>query len=138
MIYHSMVQGYSHMPDPIGRSTVNDIVILSIPQAFTLTGSHEFLPMIRSDLADGKRLFVLNFAQTDFVDSMGFGWLVAAYTAIKNNKGELVLVGVSGRMQQQLKLNRLGPMFRYVDTNDEAVKAFGGGQVRGQDALDAQ
>jgi anti-sigma B factor antagonist len=40
-------------------------------------------------LGQGHNKILLNFAHVDYIDSSGVGYLVGAFTSVRNHKGEL-------------------------------------------------
>ena len=70
-----------------------------------------------------KKKIVLDFAKVDWINSIGIGMLVSAYTTVKNADGRLVLINFS-KIENILTLTRLITLFEHYDSLDEAKKAL--------------
>lgn len=75
-----------------------------------------------NDLIDkGKRRFVIDLAKTEWMNSSGLGILIGAATTLKNNNGKMVLIHVSDRIMNLLKITKLITVFEISDSLDEAI-----------------
>ena len=77
---------------------------------------HEYLNL-------NKKKIVLDFADVDWINSVGIGMLVSAYTSIKNAEGRLALVNII-KIENILVLTRLLTLFEHYDTVEDAKKAL--------------
>jgi anti-sigma B factor antagonist len=77
---------------------------------------HEYLNL-------NKKKIILDFAKVDWINSVGIGMLVSAYTSVKNAKGRLALVNID-KIENILVLTRLITLFEHYDTSNDARKAL--------------
>jgi anti-sigma B factor antagonist len=79
---------------------------------------------VRSLLAGGRSKFILNLAQTSYVDPSGIGELVSAFTQVTNEGGDLKLLSVPTKAQDILKISSLYQIFDVYDSEAAALSAF--------------
>jgi anti-sigma B factor antagonist len=77
------------------------------------------------NLADqGKKNVLLNLAGVKYMDSTGVGELIANYTTIKRQGGQLKLLNLTDRIQNLLVITKLLTVFDAYDNEAEALKSF--------------
>ena len=77
------------------------------------------------NLADqGKTKVLLNLAGVKYMDSTGVGELIANYTTIKRQGGQLKLLNLTDRIQNLLVITKLLTVFDSYDNEAEALKSF--------------
>ena len=76
-------------------------------------------------LADqGKKKVLLNLAGVKYMDSSGVGELIANYTTVKRQGGQLKLLNLTDRIQNLLVITKLLTVFDSYDNEAEALKSF--------------
>ena len=76
-------------------------------------------------LADGgKNKVLLNLAGVKYIDSSGIGELIANYTTIRRQGGQLKLLNLTDRIQNLLVITKLLTVFDSYDDEAEALKSF--------------
>ena len=65
---------------------------------------------------------LLSLDRTDYIDSSGIGWLLAADKKIRSAGGKLVLYGVPTDIQQVFGLLRLGSVLKIASDAQDAMK----------------
>lgn len=81
--------------------------------------------LIKSNLAQGKKNFVLNLKDVKWLNSLGAGILIAAYVSAKRESASLKVFGVSDRVETVLKTCGLIPeVFEVFADEDGALKSF--------------
>jgi anti-anti-sigma factor len=81
--------------------------------------------LIKQNLAQGKKQFVLNLAKVKWLNSLGAGILIAAYVSAKRENAVLKVFGVSDRVETVLKTCGLIPeVFEVFADEDGALKSF--------------
>jgi anti-anti-sigma factor len=83
-----------------------------------------FLRSQVKDLLNQSRQIVLNLADVHFIDSSGLGTLVGLYSSARNVGGEIKLASLTGRVKDVLQITKLGSIFEFYDTAEEAVSTF--------------
>jgi anti-sigma B factor antagonist len=79
---------------------------------------------IRELLDGGSRRIVLDMAAVNYMDSSGVGELLAAHTTVTSAGGEIMLLNVSPRVRQILKMTRIDSVFEIFDDEQLAVDSF--------------
>ena len=67
---------------------------------------------------------LLNLAELAYVDSSGTGELVAAYSLIANQGGQLKLVNVGKRIRDVFRIAQLTPLFQIYEDEAAAIQSF--------------
>src|ERR1041384_6007521 len=76
-------------------------------------------------LADtGKNKVLLNLAGVKYIDSSGIGELIANYTTISRQGGQLKLLNLTDRIQNLLVITKLLTVFDSYDNEAEALMSF--------------
>ena len=77
------------------------------------------------NLADqGKKNVLLNLAGVKYMDSTGVGELIANYTTIKRQGGQLKLLNLTDRIQNLLVITKLLTVFDSYENEAEALQSF--------------
>jgi anti-sigma B factor antagonist len=103
------------------------VTILDLSGRITLgEGSVILREQIRDLLAKGQKKILLNLADVTYIDSSGIGELVSAFTAVKNQGGELKLLKLTKKVHDLLQITKLYTVFDIKDDEPAALAAFGG------------
>ena len=76
------------------------------------------------DLLNESRHIVLNLADVNYMDSSGIGTLVGLYSSARNGGGEIKLAALTGRVKDALQITKLGSIFEFYHTAEEAASTF--------------
>ncbi len=102
-----------------------DVTILDMSGAVRIgEGSVELRDAIRRLADEGKKKMLLNLAGVSYVDSSGIGELIANYTTVKRQGGQLKLLNLTDRIQNLLVITKLLTVFDSYDNETEALKSF--------------
>ena len=102
-----------------------DVTILDMKGAVRIgEGSIELRDAIRRLAGEGKKKVLLNLAGVNYVDSSGIGELIANYTTISRQGGQLKLLNLTDRIQNLLVITKLLTVFDAYDNEAEALKSF--------------
>jgi len=109
------------MPLTIKQRKVSDVMVLD------LTGTLWILDLPLRDtmnalLSEDDRLFVLNIAGVDYIDSSGLGQLITIWTSIQNRGGHMAILAPTKRVQRLFEITRLNAVFPIVDKEQEAIE----------------
>lgn len=111
----------------IQERTVQDVVVLDLTGKLTIGEGDELLKERISNLVQqGHRRLLLNLEDVPYVDSAGLGEIVRAYTTVSRQGGKLKLVNLTKRITDLLAITKLLTVFDTYESEDEAVKSFGG------------
>ena len=76
-------------------------------------------------LADGgKKKMLLNLAGVKYIDSSGIGELIANYTTVRRQGGQLKLLNLTDKIQSLLVITKLLTVFDVFEDEAEALKSF--------------
>ena len=101
------------------------VAILDLSGRITLgEGSVVLREQIRDLLAKGSKKILLNLADVTYIDSSGIGELVSAFTAVKNQGGELKLLNLTKKVHDLLQITKLYTVFDIKDDEAAALAAF--------------
>lgn len=100
---------------------VGDVTVLEVTRELTMENRDELKRTVRKRLDDGDRKFVLDFERTGFIDSSGLGVLVSLSKKIREEEGELRLVGLSEELRTTFELTRLDTLFQICDSRSAAL-----------------
>ncbi len=110
------------------KSTIRQmegVTILDLSGRITLgEGSVILREQIRDLLAKGQKKILLNLGDVTYIDSSGIGELVSAFTAVKNQGGELKLLKLTKKVHDLLQITKLYTVFDIKDDEAAAVAAF--------------
>ena len=102
-----------------------DVTILDLSGEVRIGDSSVALRESVRNLADqGKKKVLLNLAGVKYIDSSGIGELIANYTTMKRQGGQLKLLNLTDRIQNLLVITKLLTVFDAYDNEAEALKSF--------------
>ena len=102
-----------------------DVTILDLRGEVRIgEGSIALRDAIRNLADSGKKKLLLNLAGVSYIDSSGIGELIANYTTITRQGGQLKLLKLTDRVQNLLVITKLLTVFDAYDNEAEALKSF--------------
>ena len=102
-----------------------DVTILDMTGEVRIgEGAISLRDSIRNLADQGKKKVLLNLAGVKYMDSSGVGELIANYTTIKRQGGQLKLLNLTDRIQNLLVITKLLTVFDAYDNEAEALKSF--------------
>ena len=87
-------------------------------------GSMELHNILRSLVEKGEKRILLNLANVTYIDSSGLGELVAGFTTLQKNGGELKILRLTERVKELMVITKLLTVFEVFDNEQEAVDSF--------------
>ncbi len=104
-----------------------DVTILDIDGKITIgAGDIALRQAVQNALAGGATKIVLNLSRVSTIDSSGVGELVSSFTTATNRGATLKLASLPDKVNDVLMITQLITVFDVYDTEDEAVRSFGG------------
>ena len=79
---------------------------------------------IRGLIDGGKKKILLNLGGVKNIDSSGIGELIANYTTISRDGGDLKLLNLTDKIQNLLVITKLLTVFDSYDNETEALNSF--------------
>ena len=109
----------------VNERQAGDVTILDLSGEVRIGDSSVALRDSIRKLADtGKNKVLLNLAGVKYIDSSGIGELIANYTTISRQGGQLKLLSLTDRIQNLLVITKLLTVFDSYDNEAEALKSF--------------
>ena len=103
-----------------------DVTILDLRGEVRIgEGSIALRDAIRNLADSGKKKLLLNLAGVSYIDSSGIGELIANYTTVSRQGGQLKLLKLTDRVQNLLVITKLLTVFDAYDDEAEALQSFG-------------
>lgn len=102
-----------------------DVTILDLSGEVRIgEGSVSLRDSIRNLGDQGKKKVLLNLGGVKYIDSSGIGELIANYTTISRQGGQLKLLNLTDKIQNLLVITKLLTVFDTYDDEAEALKSF--------------
>jgi len=109
----------------LNERQAGDVTILDMSGAVRIgDGSVALRDAIRGLADGGKKKILLNLAAVSYVDSSGIGELIANYTTVSRQGGQLKLLNLTDKIQNLLVITKLLTVFDAYDNEAEALKSF--------------
>jgi len=101
----------------------HDVLIIAPDERLTIETEAQFTEAVRTLLDGGSRRFALDLADVPYIDSVGLGAIVQAYTSARRRGGDLQLLRTNSRIRRLLAITRLNTVLRTFDTEDELERS---------------
>jgi anti-sigma B factor antagonist len=109
----------------IQERQAGDVTILDMDGKITIgEGSTSLRTAIRRLAEEGKKKILLNLEKVGYMDSTGLGELIASYTTVSRDGGQLKLLQLSGKLQDLLVITKLLTVFDTYDSESDALGSF--------------
>ena len=109
----------------IGQRVTGDITILDLEGRITLGETNRQLhEALRALVTGGTNKVILNLKKLKAVDSSGLGEIVAGYSTLKANGGELILINMPTKVLELMTITKLYTVFNVYDTEAEGLAAL--------------
>lgn len=105
---------------------VGEVKVIEIQGKFDIESTEEFETLFQKQIESNPPIIAIDMNKLEYIDSSGIGTLIKSLNIIKNNKGNLILVGLNNMILNVFKLAKLD-MFFQIMTNDEFQKKFASG-----------
>jgi len=103
----------------------DDVTIVDLSGQIKLgEGSSVLRDTVKDLAAKGQKRILLNLGDVTYIDSSGVGELVAAFTSVRNQGGELKLLNLTKKVHDLLQITKLYTVFQVMDDEAAAVAAF--------------
>jgi anti-sigma B factor antagonist len=102
-----------------------DVTILDLSGEVRIgEGSITLRDTIRNLADQGKKKLLLNLGGVKYIDSSGIGELIANYTTVSRQGGQLKLLNLTDKIQNLLVITKLLTVFDAYNNEAEALKSF--------------
>lgn len=89
-----------------------DVCVVAVEGQLIVGNRQELKQKVEEALDRGERRFLVDFAQTGYIDSSGLGVLVSLSKKIREVNGELRLTNLNEDLRTLFELTRLDTLFR--------------------------
>ena len=114
------------MPLYIVEMLMSGIIVLGMRGRITLGRETEtFRSKIRELIDAGHRRLILDLGEVTYIDSVGLSTLIAGWTSMRKQGGDLKLVRLPQGVHQLLQITRLATVFEIHNSVESALQAFG-------------
>ncbi len=102
-----------------------DVTILDLSGSVRIgEGSIALRDSVRKLIENGKKKVLLNLGGVSYIDSSGIGELIANYTTLSREGGQLKLLNLTDKIQNLLVITKLLTVFDAYDNEVEALSSF--------------
>jgi anti-sigma B factor antagonist len=109
----------------VNERQAGDVTILDMNGAVRMgEGAISLRNSIRGLNDQGKKKILLNLSGVKNIDSSGIGELIANYTTISRDGGQLKLLNLTDKIQNLLVITKLLTVFDSYDNEAEALNSF--------------
>lgn len=109
----------------LNERQAGDVTILDMSGSVRMgEGAVSLRNSIRGLNDEGKKKILLNLAGVKNIDSSGIGELIANYTTISRDGGQLKLLNLTDKVQNLLVITKLLTVFDSYDNEAEALSSF--------------
>ncbi len=115
-----------------------DITLLSVKGFIDTNTAPEFDRTFQSVLGENKFKLIVDLKDVNYISSAGWGLFVGEIRRIRNQKGDLVLVGMSPEVQEAYDLLQFSTILKAFPNVEQAVqKGFGKSTASAKDSAPA-
>lgn len=100
------------------------VTLVEVEGQLIVGNRQELKQKVLEHLEAGDRKFVIDFANTGYIDSSGLGVLVSLSKKIREQGGELRLSSLNEDLRTLFELTKLDTLFRITDTKEKALDGF--------------
>lgn len=101
-----------------------EVTLVEVEGQLIVGNRQELKQQVLDRLEKGDRKFVIDFANTGYIDSSGLGVLVSLSKKIREQGGELRLSSLNEDLRTLFELTKLDTLFRIADTKEMAQEGF--------------
>ncbi|NOZ62280.1 MAG: STAS domain-containing protein [Calditrichaeota bacterium] len=110
----------------LNEKEIQDVVVLELSgKVMGGPDASAFRQRLHSLVDERKTKVIADLSDVSWMNSSGLGILIGGLTTLKNNGGDLKLVGVTGKIESLLIITKLIKIFDSFNTIEEAVSSFG-------------
>jgi anti-sigma B factor antagonist len=104
---------------------LGDVTVIDVAGKIKLgEGAASLRDAVRDLAGRNQKRILLNLAAVNYIDSSGIGEMVAAFTTLTNQGGQLKLLNLTKRVQDLLQITKLYTVFEVYDNEAHAIRSF--------------
>jgi len=104
----------------VRRTQEGDTVVLGVEGQLIAGNRQQLREAVTAEIDRGARKFVIDFADTGYVDSAGLGALVSLSKRIREAEGSLRLINLNEDLRTLFELTRLDTLFALGKPDESA------------------
>jgi anti-sigma B factor antagonist len=101
-----------------------EVTLVEVEGQLIVGNRQELKQQVLEQLEGGDLKFVIDFANTGYIDSSGLGVLVSLSKKIREQGGELRLSSLNEDLRTLFELTKLDTLFRIADDKRQALEDF--------------
>jgi anti-sigma B factor antagonist len=101
-----------------------ETLVVDVGGQLIVGNRQELKQRVLDELERGERRFLIDFAQTGYIDSSGLGVLVSLSKKIREQGGELRLANLNEDLKTLFELTKLDTLFQISDSRERALESF--------------
>jgi anti-sigma B factor antagonist len=105
-------------------SKENGILVVDVDGQLIVGNRQELKQKVLDELESGERKFLIDFANTGYIDSSGLGVLVSLSKKIREQGGELRLANLNEDLRTLFELTKLDTLFSIAESREDALSSF--------------
>lgn len=105
-------------------SLSDNTVVVRMGEALDFRNADDFKSTFKDHVEDGTRNFILDFSDTEVLDSTGLGAIFSLYREISPEDGKVAFADVSRPVQVVVQLTRTYKVFRQFPSVQAAEEAL--------------
>jgi len=105
-------------------SLSSETVVVHMGEALDFRNADEFKDTFQEYVDDGVQNFILDFSETEVLDSTGLGSIFSLYREISPDDGKVAFADVSRPVQVVVQLTRTYKVFRQFPSVEAAQEAL--------------
>lgn len=106
------------------ESRSSETVVVHMGEALDFRNADDFKDTFQDHVEDGVRNFILDFSETEVLDSTGLGSIFSLYREISPDDGKVAFADVSRPVQVVVQLTRTYKVFRQFPSVEAAEEAL--------------
>jgi anti-sigma B factor antagonist len=104
---------------------LGDVTVIDVAGQIKLgEGAVSVRDAVRQLVGRNQKRILVNLGEVTYIDSSGIGELVAAFTTVTNQGGQLKLLNLAKRVQDLLQVTKLYTVFEVFDDEACAIRSF--------------
>ncbi len=102
----------------------DDVTLIEVEGQLIVGNRQDLKNQVMEQLEGGDLKFVIDFANTGYIDSSGLGVLVSLSKKIREQGGELRLSSLNDDLRTLFELTKLDTLFKITNDKEEALEGF--------------
>ena len=102
------------------RPVSDDTLVVTVGDTLDFRNAEAFKDAVHPPIDDGKRNLILDFSDTDVLDSSGLGAVFSLYRRVATHDGTVVFAGSSEPVRVVVELTRTYKVFPQYDSVADA------------------